>query len=62
MRYPVKNTSIYDMLDYNESNLNGFEDDFPLQFRYKFKSAGELFKVIDNDTKTILVSYKKVKI
>lgn len=61
MRYPVKNTSIYDMLDYNESNLNGFEDDFPLQFRYKFKSAGELFKVIDNDTKTILVSYKKGK-
>lgn len=61
MKYPVKDTSIYDMLDYSESNLNGYEDDFPLQFRYKFKTAGELFKVIDNDTKTLLVPYKKGK-
>lgn len=61
MKYPVKNTSIYDMLDYNESNLNGYEDDYPLQFRYKFKTAGELFKVIDNDTKTLLVPYEKGK-
>ena len=61
MNYPIKNTSIYDMLDYNESNTSGYEDDFPLQFMYKFKTAGELFKVIDNDTKTILVPYKKGK-
>lgn len=61
MKYPVKNTSIYDMLDFNELNLNGYEDDFPLQFRYKFKTAAELFKVIDNDTKTIIVPYKKGK-
>lgn len=61
MKYPVKNTSIYDMLDYSESNLNGYEDDYPLQFRYKFKTAGELFKVIDNYTKTLLVPYKKGK-
>ncbi len=61
MKYPIKNTSIYDMLDFNDSNLNGYEDNFPLQFRYKFKTAGELFKVIDNDTKTILVPYEKGK-
>ena len=28
MKYPVKNTSIYDMLDFNDSNLNGYEDNF----------------------------------
>ena len=61
MNYPVKNTSIYNMLDYNESNINGYEDDFPLQFIYNFKTAGELFKVIDNDTKTVLVPYEKGK-
>lgn len=61
MKYPVKNTSVYDMLDFNDSNLNGYEDDFPLQFRYKFKTASELFKVIDNDTKTLLVPYKRGK-
>lgn len=61
MNYPIKNTSIYEMLDCSESNVDGYEDDFPLQFKYKFKSAGEAFKVIDNDTKTVLVSYKKGK-
>lgn len=61
MNYPSKNTSIYDMLDYCESNVNGYEDDYPLQFKYKFKTAGEAFKVIDNDTKTVLVPYKKGK-
>jgi CRISPR-associated endonuclease/helicase Cas3 len=61
MNYPIKNTSIYNMLDYDESNINGYEDDFPLQFMYKFKTASELFKVIDNDTKTVLVPYKKGK-
>ena len=61
MDYPVKNTSIYRMLEYSESNIDGYEGDFPLQFRYKFKTAGEEFKVIDNNTRTILVPYKEGK-
>ncbi len=61
MNYPVRNTSIYEMLNYNELNKDGYEDDYPLQFIYKFKTAGELFKVIDNDTKTVLVPYGKGK-
>ncbi len=59
--YPVKNTSIYRMLEYSESNIDGYEEDFPLQFTYKFKTAGEEFKVIDNNTKTMLVPYKEGK-
>jgi CRISPR-associated endonuclease/helicase Cas3 len=61
MDYPVKNTSIYRMLEYSELNIDGYEGDFPLQFRYKFKAAGEVFKVIDNNTKTILVPYRDGK-
>jgi|LSQX01.1.fsa_nt_gb CRISPR-associated endonuclease/helicase Cas3 len=61
MDYPVKNTSIYRMLEYSESNIDGYEGDFPLNLRYKFKTASEMFKVIDNNTKTILVPYKEGK-
>ncbi len=61
MNYPYKNTSVYQMLEFSESNIEGFEEDFPLQFRYKFKTAGEVFKVVDNDTKTVLVPYKDGK-
>ncbi len=61
MDYPVKHTSIYRMLEINESNIDGYEEDFLLQLKYKFKTAGESFKVIDNNTKTVLVPYEEGK-
>lgn len=61
MDYPVNNTSIYRMLEYSESNIDGYEGNYPLQLRYNFKTAGEMFKVIDNNTKTLLVPYKDGK-
>lgn len=64
--YNVKNSeTIYSMLSTirkrNASYRQVKAQGFPLCFNTLFKTAGEQFKVIDDDTKTIIVPYDKGK-
>jgi CRISPR-associated endonuclease/helicase Cas3 len=67
MDYPLKNDSesIYEMLELKKSReTNYFEcnnEPIPLKINYRFKSASENFRVIDNSTKAIIVPFKEGK-
>ena len=59
-----EDTSIYELLSFNNKILN-YQDNktekFPLSFCFQFKTARKNFKVIPDNTKTIIVPYKEAR-
>ncbi len=54
-KYPCANGNLVDLLGKNAAFAGGTKDLFPL--KQAFRTAGELFRVIDDDTRAIVVPY-----
>lgn len=67
MEYPVKDDSetICDMLSYRKIRATEYRDkfgkDLPISINYRFKTAADNFRVIDNVTESVVVPYKEGK-
>lgn len=58
-RYPCKGGTLVDLLGENSTFANGTADQFPL--KQAFRTAGGIFRVIDEDTRAVLVPYGEGK-
>ena len=54
-KYPCENGNLVDLLSVNHAFANGTKDLFPL--KQAFRTAGETFRVIDEDTRAVIVPY-----
>lgn len=66
MDYPVENDEpIYEMLELQKKRNTVYSENnkqpIPISINYRFKSAGDHFRVIDNNTKTIIVPFGEGK-
>ena len=55
--YPVGDTTLFDLLSDNPKYTDGGEEAGQYIFHQAFKTAGEKFEVIGQDTKTVIVPY-----
>ena len=54
-KYPCENGNLVDLLSVNKAFANGTKNLFPL--KQAFRTAGETFRVIDEDTRAVIVPY-----
>ena len=61
MSYPIENgKSIYSVLKNSRGNISGYNGNYPLSYWMQFKTARENFRVIDENTETVIVPYDRV--
>ena len=61
MSYPIENDkSIYSILKNSKGNISDYNGKYPLSYCMQFKTARENFKVIDENTETVIVPYDRM--